>query len=171
MQNVIRKNNTLVKVSQMVGCLLSLNVVRLTSSFLGGHYGTLEEEQLVPSCWGLQILIVVSNTEEEVEAPPSSEEFYYAPPLAECIGPVYTGQQAIHSSPRYREAREQRRREKLKAERMEPVKGTCAAGKRVPKQVTMRERVAKEASEWLSSKEEHLAVMLGAYELDSEKEN
>ena len=58
-------------------------------------------------------------------------------------------------------AREQRRREKLKAERMEPVKGTCAA----------RKRAAKEFFEGLPSKEEALAVALGAYGSDSEKEN
>ena len=52
--------------------------------------------------------IVVSNDEEEVEAPPSSGGSYQAPPLTECIGPVVTGQQAVRSSPGYREAREQR---------------------------------------------------------------
>ena len=36
--------------------------------------------------------IIMSDDEEEVEALPSSEEFYHAPPLAEHIGPVYTGQ-------------------------------------------------------------------------------
>ena len=41
--------------------------------------------------------IIVSD-DEEVEAPPSSEESYHAPPLAECIGPVFTGQCAIHSA-------------------------------------------------------------------------
>ena len=76
--------------------------------------------------------IVVSNG-EEVEAPP----------LAECIGPVYTGQQAVHSSPRYKEVREQRRREKSKAKRMEPVKGTRAVRKRVAEQAAERERGAK----------------------------
>ena len=35
--------------------------------------------------------IVVSNN-EEVEAPPSSGGSYQAPPLAECVGPVCTGQ-------------------------------------------------------------------------------
>ena len=104
--------------------------------------------------------IVMSDDEEEVEAPPSSEESYHAPSLAEHIGPVYTGQQAVHSSPGYREVREQRRREKLKVERMEPVKGTHAA----------RTRAAKEFFQGLPSKEEALAVALGAYGSNS-KEN
>ena len=41
-------------------------------------------------------VIIMSDDEEEVEALP----------LAEHIGPVCTGQQAVHSSPGYREARE-----------------------------------------------------------------
>ena len=76
-------------------------------------------------------VIVVSDDEEEVEAPPSSGGSYQAPPLAECIGPVVTGQRAVCSSPGYREAREQRRQEKLKAQELEPVKGTHAVRKRV----------------------------------------
>ena len=47
-------------------------------------------------------VIIVSNDEEEVEAPPSIGGSYQAPPLAECIGPVVTGQQAVRSSPGYR---------------------------------------------------------------------
>ena len=50
--------------------------------------------------------IIMSDDEEEVEALPSSGESYQALPLAEHIGPVCTGQQAVHSSPGYREARE-----------------------------------------------------------------
>ena len=88
-------------------------------------------------------LIVVSNDEEEVEAPPSSEESYRAPPLAERIGPVCTGQHAVCSSPGYREAGEQRRRQKLKAEEMELVKGTHAVRKRAAVQVAERERPKK----------------------------
>ena len=37
-------------------------------------------------------VIVVSNDEEEVVALPSSGGSYQALPLAECIGPVVTGQ-------------------------------------------------------------------------------
>ena len=37
-------------------------------------------------------MIVVSNGEEEVEALPSSGGSYQAPTLAECIGPVTSGQ-------------------------------------------------------------------------------
>ena len=36
--------------------------------------------------------IIVSDDEEEVEAPPSSGGSYQAPPLAERIGPIVTGQ-------------------------------------------------------------------------------
>ena len=75
--------------------------------------------------------IAVSDYEEEVEAPPSSGGSYQAPPLAEHIGPVVTGQQAVCSSPGYRDAREQRRQEKLKVQELEPVKGTRAVRKRV----------------------------------------
>ena len=75
--------------------------------------------------------IVVSDNEEEVEASPSSGGSYQASPLAERIEPVVTGQRAVHSSPGYREAREQRRQEKSKAKEFEPIKGTCAARKRV----------------------------------------
>ena len=103
---------------------------------------------------------IIMSDNEEVEALPSSEESYHAPPLAECIGPVCTGQCAICSSPGYREARKQRR-EKLKAKRMEPIKGTH----------TMRKRAAEEFFEGLLSKAEALAVALGAYGSDSEKEN
>ena len=74
--------------------------------------------------------IIVSDDEEEVEASPSSGSSYQAPSLAEHIGPVSTGQRASRSSPGYREAREQRRREKSKAEEFEPVRGTHAARKR-----------------------------------------
>ena len=74
--------------------------------------------------------IVVSDNEEEVEASPSSGGSYRALTLAERIGPVSTGQRAVCSSPGYREAREQRRQEKSKAEEFEPVRGTRAARKR-----------------------------------------
>ena len=36
--------------------------------------------------------IIMSDDEEEVEAPPSSGGSYQAPPLAEHIGPIVTGQ-------------------------------------------------------------------------------
>ena len=49
--------------------------------------------------------IVVSDNEEEVEASPSSGDSYQALTLAERIGPVTSGQQAVRSSPGYREAR------------------------------------------------------------------
>ena len=111
------------------------------------------------------------SDDEEVETPPSSEDSYHALHLAERIGPVYTGQRAIRSSPGYREAREQRRKEKLKVKEMEPIKGACAVRKRAAEQVTERERQAREALPFLSSGEEALAVELGAYEEDSEKEN
>ena len=108
--------------------------------------------------------IIVSN-DEEVEAPPSSGGSYQAPPLAEHIGPVCTGQQAVRSSPGYREAREQRRAGKLKAEELEPIKGTCAVRKRATmlatKQIAKRERQYEEALPFLSSGEEDLAVELG----------
>ena len=55
-------------------------------------------------------VIVMTDNEEEVEALPSSEESYHALPLAERIGPVCTGQQAVHSFPGYREARGRRRK-------------------------------------------------------------
>ena len=54
---------------------------------------------------------------------------------------------------------------------MEPVRGTCAARKRAAQQIAKRERQYKEALPFLSSREECLAVELGAYEKDSEKEN
>ena len=58
---------------------------------------------------------------------------------------------------------------------MEPIKGICAARKRATQeaaeQVAERDRQAREAFPFLSSEEEHLAVELGAYEEDSEKEN
>ena len=59
----------------------------------------------------------------------------------------------------------------MKAEELEPVKGTCAARKRATEQVTKRERQFEEALPFLSSREEHLAVELRAYEEDSKKEN
>ena len=37
-------------------------------------------------------VIIVGNNEDKVEALPSSGGSYQAPPLAECIGPVVTGQ-------------------------------------------------------------------------------
>ena len=43
--------------------------------------------------------IIVSDDEEEVEASPSSGDSYQAPTLAERIGPVSSGQRAVHSSP------------------------------------------------------------------------
>ena len=74
-------------------------------------------------------------------------------------------------SPGYREAREWRRAEKLKAEELEPIKGTRAARKRATalatEQITERERQYEEALPFLSSGEEHLAVELGTYEEDS----
>ena len=119
--------------------------------------------------------IVVSDDEEEVEAPPSSEGSYQAPPLAECIGPVVTGQRAVHSSPGYREAREQRRQGKSKAEELEPVKGTCGAKKRVSsaliKHFAKTERLYEQALPFLSSSQECLAARLGSPAEDSEKEN
>ena len=119
--------------------------------------------------------MIVMSDDEEVEALPSSGGSYQAPPLAERIGPVVTGQQTVCSSLGYREAREQRRQEKLKARELEPIKGTCAARKRATtfaaEQITERERQYKEALPFLSSREEHLAVELGAYEEDSKKEN
>ena len=59
----------------------------------------------------------------------------------------------------------------MKAEELEPVKGTCAARKRATEQVTKRERQFEEALPFLSSRGEALVVELGAYEEDSEKEN
>ena len=91
--------------------------------------------------------------------------------MAERIGPIVTGQQAVCSSPGYREAREWRRQEKSKAEELEPIKGTHAVRKRAAQQITKRERQEREALPFLSSKEEHLAAELGAYEEDSKKEN
>ena len=73
--------------------------------------------------------LVVSN--DEVGAPPSSEDSYQAPPLADHIGPVSSGQQAVHSPPwEYQKVKEEWRKERSKAKRMEPVKGTRAARKR-----------------------------------------
>ena len=119
--------------------------------------------------------IIASDNEEEVEVPPSSGGSYQAPPLAEHIGPVVTGQQAVCSSPGDREAREQRRQEKSKVEELEPVKGTCAARERAAmlaaEHITESERQYKKALPFLSSSQECLAVRLGPYEEDSEKEN
>ena len=91
--------------------------------------------------------------------------------MAERIGPVVTGQRAVHLSPGYRKAREQRRQGKLKAEELEPVKGTCAVRKRVTKHIAESKKQYKEALPFLSSSQECLATRLGAYEEDSEKEN
>ena len=119
--------------------------------------------------------IVVSDDEEEVEASPSSGGSYQAPPLAECIGPVVTGQRAVRSFPGYREAREQRRQEKSKAEEFEPVKGMHAARKRVSamliKHFKETERLYKQTLPFFSSLQECLAARLGSPEEDSEKEN
>ena len=90
--------------------------------------------------------------------------------MAECIGPVITGQQAVHSSPGYREAREQRRQEKSKVEELVPVKGTRAARKRVYKHFAESKRQYKQALPFLSSSQECLAARLEGYE-DSKKEN
>ena len=76
--------------------------------------------------------IVVSNDEEEVETPPSSEGSYHVLPLAERIGPVSTGQQAVRPSPGYREAREHRKQEKSKAEELEPTRGHVLQGRGLP---------------------------------------
>ena len=56
---------------------------------------------------------------------------------------------------------EQRRKGKSKAKELEPIKGTCA----------VRKGATKEFFEGLPSEEEALAVAMGAYEEDSEKEN
>ena len=110
--------------------------------------------------------IVVSDNEEEVEAPPSSGGSYQAPPLAKRIGPVVTGQQAVCLSPGYREAREQRRQGKLKAEELEPVKGTCAVRKRVSSALVEHfaksKRQYEQALPFLSSSQECLAARLGS---------
>ena len=74
-------------------------------------------------------------------------------------------------SPGYREAREQRRQEKSKAEELEPVKGTHAARKRAAEQIAKSERQYEEALPFLSSSQECLATRLGAYEEDSKKKN
>ena len=120
-------------------------------------------------------VIVVSDDEEEVEASPSSGRSYQAPALAECIGPVITGQRAIRSSPGYREAREQRRQEKLKVEEWEPVRGTCAARKRYSAELIQHfaetDRQVEQALPFLSSLQECLTAWLGSPEEDSEKEN
>ena len=119
--------------------------------------------------------IVMSDDEEEVEAPPSSGGSYQAPPLAERIGPVITGQRAVCSSPGYREAREQRRQEKSKAEELEPVKGMRASRKRVSdvliESFEEAERQYEQGLPFLSSSQECLAARLGSPEEDSEKEN
>ena len=121
--------------------------------------------------------IVLSDDEEgEVEeAPPSSGGSYHAVPLAERIGPVTTGQRAVRSSPGYREAREQRRAEKSKAEEFEPVKGTRAARKRVSSALVERfeesERLYKQGLPFCSSSQECLADRLADARQDSEKEN
>ena len=119
--------------------------------------------------------IVVSDDEEEVEASPSSGGSYQAPTLAECIGPVTTGQRAVRLSPGYREAREQRRQEKSKAEEFEPVRGTRAVRKRystaLVEHFAEMDRQVEQALPFLSSSEECLAARLGSPEEDSEKEN
>ena len=119
--------------------------------------------------------IVVSDDEEEVEALPSSGGSYQAPSLAERIGPVTTGQQAVHSSPGYREAREQRRQEKSKAQELEPIKGTRAARKRVSSALIEHfaetERQYEQSLPFLSNSQECLAAWLEGPEEDSEKEN
>ena len=119
--------------------------------------------------------IIVSNDEEEVEASPSSGGSYQAPTLAERIGPVTTGQRAVHSSPGYREAREFRRQEKSKAEEFEPVRGTRAARKRYSAALidhfAETDRQVEQALPFLSSSQECLAAWLGSPEEDSEKEN
>ena len=63
----------------------------------------------------------------------------------------------------------------MKAKELELVKGTRAVRKRAAvlaaKQITERERQYEEALPFLPSEEECLAVELGAYEEDGEKEN
>ena len=119
--------------------------------------------------------IVMGDDEEEVEALSSSGGSYQAPPLAECIGPVITGQRAVRSSPGYREAREQRRQEKSKVGEFEPVKGTHAARKRVSaalyEHLIETERQYKQTLPFLLSSQECLAAWLGSPEEDNEKEN
>ena len=119
--------------------------------------------------------IVVSDNEEEVEALPSSGGSYQALTLAERIGPVTTGQRAVRSSPGYREAREQRRQEKLKAEEFEPFRGTRAARKKYSAELIEHfaetNRQVKQALPFLSSSQECLAARLGSPEEDSKKEN
>ena len=119
--------------------------------------------------------IVVSDDEEEVEASPSSGGSYQAPTLAERIGPVTTGQQAVRSSPGYREAREQRRQEKSKAEEFEPFRGTRAVRKKYSTELIEHfaetDRQVGQALPFLSSSQECLAAWLGSPEEDSEKEN
>ena len=120
-------------------------------------------------------VIVVSNDEEEVVALPSSGGSYQAPPLAECIGPVVTGQRAVHSSSGYREARDQRRQGKSKAEELEPIRGTHAARKRfslaLVEHFTETDRQLEQALPFLLSLQECLAAWLGSPEEDSKKEN
>ena len=112
--------------------------------------------------------VIVVSDDEEVEAPSSSGGSHQAPPLAERIGPVVTGQRAVRSSPGYREAREQRRQEKSKAQELEPVKGTHAAGKRfssaLVEHFTKTNRQLKQALPFLLSSQECLAARLGSPE-------
>ena len=120
-------------------------------------------------------IIVVSDGEEEVEASPSNRGSYQAPTLAERIGPVSTGQQAVRSSPGYREAREQRRQEKSKAEEFEPFRGMRAARKKYSAELVEHfaktDRQIKQSLPFLSSLQECLAARLESPEEDSEKEN
>ena len=110
---------------------------------------------------------------EVEEASPSSGSSYHPVPLAEWIGPVTTGQRAVHSSPGYKEAREQRRTEKSKAEEFEPVRGTHVAGKRVSaaliEHLQESERLYEQALPFLSSSQECLADQLVYSNKDSEE--
>ena len=78
-------------------------------------------------------------------------------------------------SPGYREAREQRRQEKSKAQELEPVRGTHAARKRVSsalvKSFAEAEQQYEQAFPFLSSSQECLAAQMGSPEEDSKKEN
>ena len=79
------------------------------------------------------------------------------------------------SSPGYREAREQKRQEKSKAEEFEPVRGMRAVRKRFSAALidhfTETDRQVAQALPFLSSSQECLAARLESPEEDSEKEN
>ena len=81
----------------------------------------------------------------------------------------------MRSSPGYREAREQRRQEKSKAEEFEPVRGTRAVRKRysaaLVEHFAKTDRRVEQALPFLLSSQECLATRLESPEEDSEKEN